>query len=421
MIETKSDPPFDYLDDIARQMEAAQTETANQTEQEKGENPSLAQEPVQAPKEQQHAGQAKRMKPEPPRFHSRQEARNMPVTGFIAKGLVPRFGLGQIFGAPGCCKSFSTMMFVHCLVANRPFCGRKTKKCAVYYFHLEGVGGVPKRLAALDVWRDEVGWEPQDDDLHFWFEPFQINKQSLAMITKIIKQDKNENKLVVIDTQMQSMAGVDESSAKEMSAKLSMLRDFARDINGVVCLIHHTGKDKSQGARGSSAQLGDFDFQIEVRKEGDTIIWSTEKERDEAKNQDVRFKLRVIEDVIKDEDGEFQSSCVAIPETELTEEEKTTLASAKPAVRRGRKSDKFNITKDIFYQAIHKFGKEGRLHESKFREVFFEKFPVNSEDAAKAKEARRKAYSRQIDALIAERVIEQVGEWFRYREDGEQS
>lgn len=353
-------------------------------------------------------------------FLSRSVVRNRPVSGYIVQGLIPKRGVGQIYGDSGCGKSFTTMMLVHCLATGMPFCGHKTRQCAVYYFHLEGLGGVPKRLAAFDKWMEEAGWtqhnEAIDSNLHFWLEPFSL-KKDINKAVQFIKQDINKNIFIVIDTQAQSMIGIDESSSKEMGEMLGKARGLARAVDGNVCLIHHTGKDPSRGGRGSSAQRAEFDYQFEAEKSGETIIWTSSKERDEKDRQSLRFKLKIYPDVVKDEDGELQSSCVAIPETELEDEERKTLYSAKTKSKSGRKSDGFKIAKDIFYQTIHEYGKEGRLAESKFREAFFAKFPVDSEEADKAKEAKRKAYKRQLQALVAERVVEQDGEWLRYRQE----
>ena len=168
------------------------------------------------------------------------------------------------------------------------------------------------------------------------------------------------------------------------------------------------------GKRGGSAQRADFDFQIEVRKDGDTIVWQTAKERDEADNQSVRFKLKVYPDIVQDEDGEWQSSCVAIPETELSEDERETLKTVETKLKGHRMSDRTRSALQAFDEAIHKHGKAGRIHESVFREAFLDKVPVDTSKAKDPNDTKRKAYYRELAKLTALKIIELDGEWLRY-------
>lgn len=343
-----------------------------------------------------------------PKFLSATEVIALPVTGYLVDGLLPKRGVGQIYGDSGCGKSFTTMMLVHCLATGKTFCGRKTKPCSVYYFHLEGAGGLPKRLTALRLWAADAGWGEFDDTaLHFSLDPFQVNEVNVNNLARYISANEQGPVLIIIDTQMQSMAGVNESDAGEMSKMLLLVRNLARAVEGAVCLIHHTGKDASKGSRGSSTQRADFDFQIEVTRVDDTIIWNTTKERDEADSKNIRFKLKVYEDVLQDEDGEWQSSCVAIPETELDEEEKKTLKTIKDKTKKLSKS--LQVALKIFNETIKQHGNAGWLDEAKFREAFLAQYTSGTEDPKKAGAAARQAYKRAMDGLQGAGLIRRDG------------
>lgn len=358
--------------------------------------------------------QAKK-KPEPMQFMTRAQARALPVMGYKVAGLIPNSGVGQIYSNSGCGKSFTLMQLCHCLSEGWQFCGRPVKRCAAYCFHLEGDGGLPKRLAAFDRWMEETGKTLDGQGrLYYRTADFSIADPDMSSLTQTILDNGDEGAVVVIDTQTQATAGKDENSALDMGLVLKEARSLAKAIRGVVLLVHHVGKDASRGGRGSSVQRADFDFQIEAQRDGDTIIWRTTKERDEADDQSVRFKLKLYPDVVQDEDGRWQSSCVAVPETDLPEDEQKTLKAIATKGKGRRMSDRTRNALRVFDEAIRKHGKAGRMHESVFREAFLGKVPVDTSKAKDPNDTKRKAYYRELDKLMALKIIEMDGEWLRY-------
>lgn len=358
--------------------------------------------------------QAKK-KPEPMQFMTRAQARALPVMGYKVTGLIPNSGVGQIYSNSGCGKSFTLMQLCHCLSEGWQFCGRPVKRCAVYYFHLEGDGGLPKRLAAFDRWMEEAGKTFDGQGRLFYrTADFNIDDADMTSLAQTILANGDEGAVVIIDTQAQATAGKDENSSQDMGVVLKKARSLAKAIRGVVLLVHHTGKDATKGGRGSSVQRADFDFQIEAQRDGDTIYWQTAKERDEADDQSVRFKLKLYPDVVQDEDGKWQSSCVAVPETDLPEDEQKTLKAAATKGKGGRMSDRTRNALRVFDEAIRKHGKAGRMHESVFREAFLNKVLVDTSRAKDPNDTKRKAYYRELDKLMALKIIEMDGEWLRY-------
>jgi RecA-family ATPase len=130
----------------------------------------------------------------------------------------------------------------------------------------------------------------------------------------------------VIDTLARVMAGGDENSTKEMSAFVRNC-DLIREATGcTVLLVHHTGKDKTKGSRGSNALLGavDTELMVEANK-----VWST-KQRDAEKAAPISFALETV-DLGVDANGRPQAGVVlkqtaaAEFEARLNENEKTLL------------------------------------------------------------------------------------------------
>ena len=368
---------------------------AAEAEQRRSPAPSPAQEAKPVRKRQPRRPVPK------PKLRTYAEVLAMPVTSYRVEGLIPKRGVGQIYGDSGCGKSFTVGTMLSRIVEGRDLCGRKTKPCPCFHFHLEGVGYQPKRLAADAKWRREMGWDKLSGKLFYWMEPFSFDDRQIAEAVEVIREHtvEGEGCVIVIDTQAQASAGVQENDTAAMTTLLSKARQFARAVDGVLVLVHHCGKNPSLGGRGSSAQRADFDFQIEVRKDGDTIVWQTAKERDEADDQCVRFKLKVYPSIVKDEDGEWQSSCVAVPETDLPEDERKELKTVAPKGKGSKLAPSVLFALKVFNAAIHEHGKAGWLDIDKFREAFMEQYEPPSDDPKKAGQNARGAFSRAVRDL----------------------
>jgi hypothetical protein len=75
-----------------------------------------------------------------------------------------------------------------------------------------------------------------------------------------------------------------------------------------VMIVHHSGKNKAAGARGSSALLAALDTELEI--DSNQII--ARKQRDVETGQPISFKLQPVT-VGMDSDGEIMTSCVVEP------------------------------------------------------------------------------------------------------------
>jgi len=58
----------------------------------------------------------------------------------------------------------------------------------------------------------------------------------------------------------------DENSSRYMSNVFAILRDLIENYSLSIIVVHHTGKDWSKGARGSSVIMAECDSSIEIRK-----------------------------------------------------------------------------------------------------------------------------------------------------------
>jgi hypothetical protein len=76
----------------------------------------------------------------------------------------------------------------------------------------------------------------------------------------------------------------------------------------LIVLIHHTGKDTTQGARGHSSFFAALDGAIEVKRTGDKRSWSVAKAKDGQDGNNFSFALK-LHQLGEDTDGDKVTSC----------------------------------------------------------------------------------------------------------------
>jgi hypothetical protein len=122
--------------------------------------------------------------------------------------------------------------------------------------------------------------------------------------------------LAIFDTYDKGIAfgGGDEDKAKDQNRALGHLRRLQELYTRLhVCIVGHTGKDESRGARGSNALPGDADMQQQITAAGDVKIVTTVKANDAPEGELLRFRL---EPFIfgNDEDGDTIQTYIVAPD-----------------------------------------------------------------------------------------------------------
>ena len=78
----------------------------------------------------------------------------------------------------------------------------------------------------------------------------------------------------------QASPGTEENNSKDIGILLNAAKQIAAQTEGVVIIIHHSGKDKSKGLRGHSSMNAAMDLCIEVKKDLYRHDWHTSKVKD---------------------------------------------------------------------------------------------------------------------------------------------
>jgi len=226
------------------------------------------------------------------------------AAGYVIKGMLLRASYAETFGAPGEGKTFVALDQGYHVAAGREWMGRKVHAGPVLYLAYEGRGGMVKRAKAL---RQKYG--DADVPLYIVGSAFNLREQAgRKELGAVIAQLPAKPVLIIVDTFARALMGGDENSAQDVGAFNSAVAALIESTGACVMIIHHSGKDKSKGARGSSALLGAIDTEIEV--DGGQVM--ARKQRDIENADPIGFKLVPLVVGI-DEDCDEVTSCVVEP------------------------------------------------------------------------------------------------------------
>lgn len=224
--------------------------------------------------------------------------------GYVVKGMFQRQSYACMYGAPGEGKTFVALDLAYHVAAGAAWMGAKVHAGPVLYLAYEGTGGMVKRAQAL---RQRYG--DADVPLYIVNSAFNLReKTGRAELGDIMALLPNKATLIVIDTFARALMGGDENSAQDVGAFNSAVAALIASTGACVLVIHHSGKDKTRGARGSSALLGALDTEVEI--DGHQIL--ARKQRDVEIAAPIGFKLVPVVVGI-DDDNDDVSSCIVEP------------------------------------------------------------------------------------------------------------
>jgi hypothetical protein len=211
---------------------------------------------------------------------------------WVIPGMIPEDSTILMIGASQTFKSFLLQHILLSVASGTCFAG-STPLCGVtIYGVLEGrtaVEGERRR-----AWKDFNGVTAVPDFRTCTF-PFVENKEDVDDLLEQIKLDLGNERLrlIAVDTAGKAMGGKDENASTDVRSFWRVC-DLLRETYGCsVVAIHHSGKDTSRGARGSSAWTADFDSVLQVtRPSGNHMHVSIKvlKHKDEADGQTWHFR-----------------------------------------------------------------------------------------------------------------------------------
>ena len=217
-------------------------------------------------------------------------AENVSDPTWLIPGMVPSVGIGMIYGESGSYKSFLALDMSLCLAFGIPGqWGAPPVKNDVLFLAGEGpVATAKKRWPAWMEWQD-IEFK---NDHRFLIKdrvPFYTDTDAWECVKADLSELKAKPALIVIDTLTRLITGMDENSAKDASMITNFMESLSRYYECFVLAVHHTGKDQSKGARGSSAFYANMDTVINTKlKLGGTSL-QVKKQKDADVGDDIHY------------------------------------------------------------------------------------------------------------------------------------
>jgi len=323
--------------------------------------------------------------PEEYRLLKSSDLAELPPQQWRVKGLIPASGMFSVYGPSGSGKSFLVLDLAAAIVRGVPdWFGHRVKPSPVVYCALEGEAGIKQRVQAYE---QQNG--PLPDDIRFILQKFDLtDADNRTRLVQAIHGEGLDNPVVILDTLSRATPGIDENSSMDMGLVVSGADEIKRELQGLVLLVHHTGKNLAAGARGHSSFKADLDGLIEVNEDMGVRSWRAEKVKDGMNGGVHGFTLEIIE-LGTDEDDDPITSCVIQPvDTEADHPSKAKRKPMPESVRYGLES---------LLQAIDEHDERDSIGLDEWREVFYR---------GHAADNKRVPFNRARQALLSGKVVE---------------
>lgn len=247
--------------------------------------------------------------------------------GWLIKEILPESaGLTVIYGDPGTYKSFMTLDMVLSMACGMEWHGKATKEQRVLYVAGEGQEGLLKRIEA---WRQYKGI---DEIINFDLLPiscFLDDNGDVIEFNELLKILPSRPDLVVFDTLARSMSG-EENSKVDMGNVVRAVDEMRTNLGCKAIIVHHSGKDKSQGMRGTNSleAATHVVYKMEKKEKEDIhkVTFITERQKDDEAHSPIDFEMKIIDTGFKNSDGDPVTSLVPI--IDMTEKREKNRAKA---------------------------------------------------------------------------------------------
>jgi hypothetical protein len=201
------------------------------------------------------------------------DLQQLPIPRFLIEDWLLENTIAMLVGDTGSFKSTLAIGIAVCIQNSLPWHSLRTRACNVAIFnHEDGSGFKTRYLANVDHY--EI-----NEPALFWDSEVPNLLNTAEVDARISAMKDAGIGLVVIDTLAHAIPGADENSAKDMGVAISNLIRIKQHLNATVLVVHHTGKDASKGARGSSSLKAAVDTEISVTASRGGVKLNQRKQR----------------------------------------------------------------------------------------------------------------------------------------------
>lgn len=236
-----------------------------------------------------------------------------PPPEWLIHGVLPCAEIAMMFGDPGSGKSFLALDMSMAVAGGGDWRDLATRQGPVLWIAAEAAGSVRNRALAYARFHDIP-----IQDLDLWIVGDTPSFNDVNQVRELAKHAKKIGpKLIVVDTMTAASGGANENSGEDMAVILAACRALHKITGGLIMLIHHSGKDKSRGARGWSGLKGAMQTEIEVTHE-ETGERKAKIVKQRDGEQDIEYSFRLAPVSLPDFDGVPQDSCAVDPMDSVT-------------------------------------------------------------------------------------------------------
>lgn len=213
---------------------------------------------------------------------------------FIIDEIIPDFGFGMIHGQSGHGKTFYVMDMAYHIATDMDWHGKKTEGGHVVYLAGEGHHSLKYRLIGL---KQKHGQSLSR--LHVSQSGCNLNtpdglELARTAINATIETTSESPKIIFVDTLHRFLEG-DENSSKDAKSMIDSCDILKHEFGCTVILVHHTGLNADDRARGSSSWKGAMDFEYNIKKSGNILTQYCKKMKDSEEHKPIVFKLNCVD------------------------------------------------------------------------------------------------------------------------------
>lgn len=218
------------------------------------------------------------------RLLTTEQLRKLPPPVGLVDGLLYLDSLAMLYGASGAGKSHVALDLAHTVSALSFWHGHRVTNGAVLYVAAEGAPGVGIRVDAWEQHHQQastVTWLPSAVSI--------IDAGWASALAEVVADLRPV--LVVLDTFARSIVGADENSARDVGIAVANLDMIRRAAGCCVLVVHHSGKDRTAGARGSTALKAAVDTELEVIGDDTRLTLKNTKQKNAREEPPINFTL----------------------------------------------------------------------------------------------------------------------------------
>ncbi len=268
-----------------------------------------------------------------------------PRKDWVVKGFLGAGEFSVVYGDPGCGKSVLATDAAFHVASDMEWIGRGVRGGAVLYVAAERAALTERRLVALRTKHELANVKLAILDGRFdLFNDGGDAARLIATANAVSDAVGVPVVLIIVDTVARVIPGADENHSRDVGRFIANIDEVRAATGAHVMAIHHAGKDKSRGMRGSTALLGAADTTIFVEKLESGRFATVDKSNDVGEGEAIAFTLESVELSTDPETGEATTAPVVVANADapsprprakpdgLTPVERTVLACLHKAV-----------------------------------------------------------------------------------------